>query len=88
MQLRADLCGKPFHILHTKEAVCLGAAMLAGICAGVYCDAQEAVGQVVAMQRTFLPDPVSRTNYEHQKRQYQLIYTSLQAVRDLEFVQD
>ncbi len=39
VQLRADLTGKEIGILKNDEAVCLGAAILAGIAVGVYKDA-------------------------------------------------
>jgi xylulokinase len=83
VQLRADLTGKPVHTLGTTEAVCQGAAMLAGIAAGVYRDAQEAVRQVVSVQKTYMPDPESKAAYARQQRQYELLYPALKAVREL-----
>ncbi|MHB1294287.1 MAG: FGGY-family carbohydrate kinase [Anaerolineae bacterium] len=45
-QIKADVTGRPLTIPQHTEAVALGAAMLAGIGAGIYRDAQEAHRQV------------------------------------------
>lgn len=68
MQIKADVCGCAYEIAQTKEAVMLGAAMVAGKCAGIFGDLDEAfhaMGKPAA--GIYYPDP-SR----HQ--QYRVIY--------------
>ena len=84
VQLRADLTGKRIHTLNSNEAVCQGAAMLAGIAAGVYKDAADAVRRVVKLDKTYLPDSVSMDEYKKQLRKYELLYPSMAWLRDLD----
>ena len=81
VQLRADLAGKPIRTLHTREAVCQGAAILAGLAAGVYAGPREAVQRVVRTKQTFTPDASTGEAYARQRKQYDLAYQSLEAVR-------
>jgi xylulokinase len=43
VQIKADLLGRPLHVLDIEESVALGAALLGGVAAGVYRDQAEAV---------------------------------------------
>jgi xylulokinase len=74
VQLRADVTGKEIRTLNNDEAVCLGAAMLAGISIGIYKDAQDAVNKVVQIRKTYLPDAQSRKDYEQQLERYKTIH--------------
>jgi xylulokinase len=80
-QLRADLSGKVFRALADPETVCRGAAILAGLAAGIYADAEEAVSAVVRIGRAYAPDTESARLYDRQKRQYGLLYGSLGEIR-------
>ena len=69
MQLRADITGKPVAAMQSgAEASCLGAAMLAGLGAGIFRDADEARGRLQTTVRTYLPTQPDR--YRTQKAQY------------------
>lgn len=57
MQLKADLTGVPVEVADAPEPGALGAALLAGIAAGVYRSAGEAVQAVHRTARRFEPDP-------------------------------
>ena len=81
VQLRADLAGKPIRTLHTGETVCQGAAILAGLAAGAYAGPRDAAERVVRAEQTFTPDVGAREAYAKQRRQYDLAYQSLEAVR-------
>lgn len=81
VQLRADITGKAFHILKNEEAVCLGAAILAGIAAGIYKDAADAVKKVVQIEKTIQPDVAAQATYEKQVNQYKTLYPSLEPFR-------
>jgi len=77
IRLRADITGKRFLYQDDEEAVCRGAAMLAGIAAGVYANAEEAAR---AMARPFTiiePDVKITSAYSAQKKQYGMLYPAL-----------
>ena len=86
VQLRADVTGKIMETPSASDAVCRGAAILAGIGTGVYRSAEQAVEQLLSVVRSCPPDPVSTRRYSAQLRQYRLIYPSLEAVRNTDAV--
>ncbi len=57
LQLKADICHVPLRVPQVTDAACLGAALLAGVGAGVYPDLATAVAQTVHWRRRFEPDP-------------------------------
>ncbi len=81
VQLRADLTGKTMATLEHSEAVCQGAAMLAGVAAGIYCDAQEAAAQWVKVNRTYAPNADASERYAKQVSRYRQLYPALAACR-------
>jgi len=81
VQLRAALAGKRVRTLQSMDAVCQGAAMLAGMAAGIYRDADDAVRQTVRTGEVVEPDPALATAYERQFRQYKAIFPALEGVR-------
>ncbi|HLA54096.1 MAG TPA: FGGY-family carbohydrate kinase [Flavitalea sp.] len=83
VQLRADMTRKQINLLVNDETVCLGAAVLAGIAAGKYEDAEEAVEKVVRVKETILPDHQSQLAYEKQFDRYKLLYRSLERFREV-----
>jgi xylulokinase len=66
MQNKADVCGKPIETPMIHEATALGAAIMAGVAAGVYSDVQEGV------QRTRRPGRIYEPN-----RQLEALYAEL-----------
>lgn len=74
VQLRADITGKTINVLNNDEAVCLGAAVLAGIALGKYSNAQDAVDKVVRIRKTFTPDVQSQQDYQQQLERYKTIH--------------
>jgi sugar (pentulose or hexulose) kinase len=63
MQLKADLLGMPVHVPKVREPGTLGAAMLAGVGAGVYGSVGEAAAQA-GIARRFEPDGGRASRYE------------------------
>jgi sugar (pentulose or hexulose) kinase len=57
MQLIADLTGVPVEIVAQDEPGAFGAAILAGVGAGVYGSVSMAVSELVTVSRRFEPDP-------------------------------
>ncbi len=66
MQIKADVGGCQLDVPHIAEATVLGAALLAGIGAGVYHDAAHALEQVCRQPAaTFAPDRKRHEKYRH-----------------------
>ncbi|MBK9710004.1 MAG: carbohydrate kinase [Kouleothrix sp.] len=64
VQIKADVLGRPLRVLDMKESVALGAALLAGLAAGVYTDEAEAVAAVRHQERIVEPDAARTAFYE------------------------
>ena len=62
-RIMADVLGIPVKLPRVKESTALGAAMLAGVGAGVYPDIATAAKEVVSFDRTVEPDPLTHTRY-------------------------
>ncbi len=81
VQLRASLSGKILHKLSTSEAVCQGAAVVAGTGTGVYQDFEAAKQSMVRVEKSFFPDEGQRKQYARQMEQYDLLYQGLKEYR-------
>jgi xylulokinase len=82
-QIKADVLGRPLHVLDLKESTALGAALLAGLAAGVFRDDAEAVAGLRHAARVVAPDPRHAALYDRCYRQVyqQLAPTLAQAQR-------
>ena len=78
LQLKADIFGVPFVRPRVTEAGVLGAAMLAGIAAGVFRRPAEAVGQFVKADRVFEPDPSRHRIYQQKLEAYGELFPLLE----------
>lgn len=80
MQIKADVSGRPLQVLAIQEATLLGAALLAGVCSGVYSDALSAATrkapELESPTVTFQPDPHRHLAYA---RLYEHGFLALQA---------
>ncbi len=83
LSLMADTFNRPIHQTGSGEAAPLGAALLAGIGAGVYPDAQSACQAAVRWQAAVIePDPERRACLEEHYARFRLLYPALRgAVR-------
>jgi len=77
MRLRASLSGRTLETLGNPESVCLGAAILAGIAAGVYRDARDGVAKAVRVVDALPPDPDLARAYAGQFSRYQRLYPAI-----------
>ena len=82
LQLRAALTGARLETLECREAVCLGAGLLAGVAAGVYADMTEAVSATVRLAAVVEPDERETQAYQPQLQQYRQLYSVLSALRE------
>ena len=83
LQLRSDITGKSFYTTGTTQAVCKGAAMLAGIACGIYRDCADAVQKTVQTDKEYKPDKDVSESYGRQKAMYRALYPSLNMVRGI-----
>jgi xylulokinase len=74
LQLTADIFGIPVVRPAVTEAGVLGAATIAGVGAGVWSSYDEAVEQMVSLERTFEPRPDVHEAYEPQYEKYRQIW--------------
>ena len=79
-QILADATGIPVSVPSSQQSTSLGAAMMAGVAAGVYSNHSEAINAMSNIERSFEPDPSNRAVYETAYGCY------LHAVRQMEQV--
>ena len=89
MQVKASISGLPYHILEAEEATALGAALLGGVGAGVFANADEAIAAMRYGQSTVQPIAEDAAVYNRIKREvYQNVYPALaplsQAISDMQ----
>ena len=81
LKLRAAITGRRLHIMQCDEAVCQGAAILAGVAAGVYTGIADAVKLVVREKEVVEPDADLGAAYAGQMKQYRQLYATLKMFR-------
>lgn len=79
-QIQADVLGVPIARLNVDEGPAYGAALLAGVGAGVWDDVAEAADATIRVEEVVEPDPGRRQRYQEGHRIYRSLYASL---RDL-----
>jgi xylulokinase len=77
LRLKADICQIPLRVPEVRDAACLGAALVAGVGAGVYGDLRSAVTQTVHMGRRIEPRQASAAAYEPRYALYRQVYPAL-----------
>ena len=80
MQNKADVVGKTIEAPEIEEATPLGAALLAGIGAGIYRDEQEACERVVKPGRVYSPNAALAKTYAEGFAAYRQLYPALKNV--------
>jgi len=80
-QMFADVFGKPVEVTEVQEMGCLGAAMCAGIGAGVFSDPHDAVAKCVRVKKSYTPNAHRHQSYdeafERWRRAYTLVNTEI-----------
>ena len=76
-QIFADALQLPVELTAGKELGCLGAAMAAGIAAGVYPDYPAAIARTVQITQTVAPRPAYREIYEKKYEAYRAVIQGL-----------
>lgn len=86
-QILADALGLPVHVPVVKESTALGAAIYAGVGAGIYDDAPSAARRSVVFERTFEPDPTASERYDALYERWGRLYQRSLALSDDNLVQ-
>jgi autoinducer-2 kinase len=73
-QIVADVVGVPVRVPIVKESTALGAALYAGIGAGLYRDIGEVVDSLVKFERTVEPQPEARRTYDERYDAWRAVY--------------
>jgi xylulokinase len=81
LQLKADVMGQPIMVLDVSEAPARGAAILAGVGAGIFSSAAETAEAQVRTGRTFQPNPARTAQYAPRLDRYTRLYPALRASR-------
>ncbi len=76
-QMIADSFKVPVQILQTSETGCLGAALYAGVGAGVYSSYKEAVETAVKIKEEYEPNPANFAAYDESYERWVKAYESL-----------
>jgi xylulokinase len=79
-QIQADVYAHAVEIVQAEEGAAYGAALLAGVGAGVWKSVDEACLQTVRVKLSIEPRPESSAIMQRQYRTYRRIYPSLRAI--------
>ncbi|MDO5559236.1 MAG: FGGY family carbohydrate kinase [Oscillospiraceae bacterium] len=74
-QMFADILERPVELTKTGELGCLGAAMCAGIGAGIFTDCRDAVSKCVHIEKTYVPDERNLEVYRQAFRRWEHFYS-------------
>jgi xylulokinase len=80
-QIQADIYGHAVEVLQAEEGAAYGAALLAGVGAGVWSSVDEACQRSVRVSKQIEPDPATSTLMNQQYELYRRIYPALRAIR-------
>jgi autoinducer-2 kinase len=70
----ADALGVTVHVPVVKESTALGAALFAGLGAGLYDDLEAVTRDIVRIERTIEPDPAARAVYDEAFARWAAVY--------------
>ncbi|MGN0733541.1 MAG: FGGY-family carbohydrate kinase [Emergencia sp.] len=76
-QIKSDITGKKMITMKSKEAACLGAAILAGKATGLFEDIDSAVESMLEVKQTFEPNEDNREVYDDGYRMYCKLFNDL-----------
>jgi xylulokinase len=82
LKLRAAITGCRLHVMQCEEAVCQGAAILAGVAAGVYKRIADGVDRVVREKEIVEPNRHLADSYVNQVAEYRRLCATLKMFRD------
>lgn len=79
LQMKADVTGRRVRVLANDEATALGAAMIAGVGAGMFSDLDEAVAALTQLDpATYEPDPTTSGAYADAYGRYRGLFDAVE----------
>jgi xylulokinase len=82
LSIVASVLDLPLERTASEEGSAFGAALLAGVRAGVFADAHDAVRRCVHVRERIEPEPDWTEAYEHGYARYRLLYPTLDRLRE------
>jgi xylulokinase len=82
LRIVASVLGLPLERTESEEGSAFGAALLAGVRAGVFADAADAVARCVRVRDRVEPDPEWSAVYERGYDRYRLLYPTLRPLTE------
>jgi xylulokinase len=82
LEILASVLRIPLETTAAEEGSAYGAALLAGVRAGVFADASEAVARCVRVRETIEPDPECRRIYDEGYARFRKLYPALRPLED------
>ena len=82
-QMVANIANLPVRIPAVADLACVGAAILAGVGAGIYPNAEEGYRTLAVGERVIYPNPAEAQKYEKLSQKYRAIAQSLGSVYNL-----
>ncbi len=82
LRIVASVLGLPLERMESEEGSALGAALLAGVRAGVFADAGEAVSRCVRVRDRIEPDDEWMRAYDDGYERYRKLYPALRPLED------
>lgn len=80
VQMLADISKLPVRIPEVADLACVGAAILAGVGAGIYSDVDEGYKKLAVRDHIIYPDPESTERYEELAAEYHEIAAEMGAI--------
>jgi xylulokinase len=82
-QIRADVLGRTLQRTASRDAGVLGAALMAGVGAGIFASLAIAAKQFIVMDKIFNPNPDEADRHERRFAAYKKLYEQLKPVNSL-----
>jgi xylulokinase len=82
LRIVASVLGLPLERTESEEGSAFGAALLAGVRAGVFADAGDAVARCVRARDRIDPDPSWSAEYERGYARYRMLYPALRPLEE------
>ncbi len=82
-QIKADVTGRNVIITRSDEAACLGAAVVAGVGAGIFDSLKSACDKMVEVRKVYAPNPANRALYDEIYKKYVDLYEAVRPIYEL-----
>ena len=78
-QIKADITGKCLYTTQSsQDTACLGAAILAGVAAGMFSSIEDACDSMIKIKKIYKPDPANHELYLREYKKYKKLFSALE----------